>query len=132
MPNPHLPATILTPATTAPGLPDAVHHEHLGLDNTGEQAPPDIATPNDTEMQAGPLSDATTDNDHLGMLIDDEPFLQINLHQDEVEQLYNEAMDEPHELLESLRTEDNPRDGLLLEMAELENDHLERVALGKG
>ena len=49
-----------------------------------------------------------------------------------MEQLYNEAMDEPHELLESLRTEDNPRDGLLLEMAELENDHLERVALGKG
>ena len=76
--NPHLPATILTPATTAPGLPDAVHHEHLGLDNTGEQARPEIATlatPNDTEMQAGQLPDATTDNDHLGMLIDDEPFL---------------------------------------------------------
>ena len=68
--NPHLPATILTPATTSPGLPDAVHHEHLGLDNTGEQTPPEIATTDDTEMQTDPLPDATTDNNHLGMLID--------------------------------------------------------------
>ena len=46
------------------------------------------------------------------MIIDDEPFLQINLRQEEVEQLYHEAMDEPLEVLESLKTEDNPRDGL--------------------
>ena len=33
--NLHLPATILTPAMTAPGLTDAVHHKHLGSGRGG-------------------------------------------------------------------------------------------------
>ena len=98
--NPHLPATILTPATVAPSLPVAVQHEQLGFDNTGEQTLLEIAITNDTEMQAEPLPDATADNNNLGMLTDDEPFLQIGLRQEEVDQLYEEAMEEPLEILE--------------------------------
>ena len=107
--HPHLPATILTPATTPSGPPIATRHVSLDT-NSGEPIPLEITTTDDTVMLEDPLPNVATDNDHLGMITDDEPFfLQLNIGQEEVEQLYHEAMDEP---LEPLSTEDNPRDGL--------------------
>ena len=107
--HPHLPATILTPATTPSGPPTATRHVSLDT-NSGEPIPLEITTTDDTVMLEDPLPNAATDNDHLGMITDDEPFfLQLNIGQEEVEQLYHEAMDEP---LEPLSMEDNPRDGL--------------------
>ena len=107
--HPHLPATILTPATTPSGPPNATRHISLDLDNSGEPKPLEIATIDNTVMQEDPSPNATTDNDHLGTITDNEPFLQLNIRQEEVEQLYHEAMDEP---LKALSTEDNSRDGL--------------------
>ena len=60
-------------------------------------------------MQEDPSPSATTGNNHLGMITDDVSFLQLTIGQEEMEQLYHEAMDEP---IETLNTEDNPRDGL--------------------
>ena len=43
------------------------------------------------------------------MITDDVSFLELTIGQEEMEQLYHEAMDEPPA---TLNTEDNPRDGL--------------------
>ena len=110
--SPHLPATILTPATAVLN-PVTTQHEQLGLDNTGEQTLSETAIANDKNMPADPLSNATTNNDKLGMQTDDEQILQINLRQDEVDQLvklFEKTMEDP--VIESPKTEDNPRDGL--------------------
>ena len=68
--SPHLPATILTPATAVLN-PITTQHEQLGIDNTGEQTLSETAIANDKNMPAEPLSDATADNDNLGMQTDD-------------------------------------------------------------
>ena len=60
-------------------------------------------------MQEDPPRNATTDSDHLGMITDYVSFLQLTIGQEEMEQLYHEAMDEPLEILNKV---DNPRDGL--------------------
>ena len=57
--NPHLPATILTPAMISSGPPDATRHKHLDLDSSGEQTPPKIATIDDTVMQEDPSPNVT-------------------------------------------------------------------------
>ena len=43
------------------------------------------------------------------MITDDVSFLELTIGQEEMEQLYHQAMDEPPA---TLNTEDNPRDGL--------------------
>ena len=43
------------------------------------------------------------------MITDDVSFLELTIQQEEMEQLYHEAMDEPPA---TLSMEDNPRDGL--------------------
>ena len=95
---------VLNPVTT--------QHEQLGLDNTGEQTLSETTSANDKNMPAEPLSDATADN-NPGMQTNNEQILQISLRQDEVDQLnklFADAMEDP--VIESPKTEGNPRDGL--------------------
>ena len=114
--NPHrtpsshsqLPATILTPATTPSGLPNTTRHVSLAT-NTGETISLEVTTVDDTTMQVEPSPNANTDTIQPDTVTNDVPYLEITIGEEEMAQLYQEAMDEPPE---TLSTENNPRDGL--------------------
>ena len=105
----HLPAAILTPATTLSGPLTTTRHVSLDT-NSGEPITLEvITTTDDTVMQDGLSLNAPTNDNHVGMITNDVSFLELTIGQEEMEQLYHEAMDEPPA---TLNTEDNPRDGL--------------------
>ena len=93
---------------TLPGPPDATHHISLTT-NSGETISLEVTTADDTVMQEDPSPNANTDTNQPDTITDDVPFLEITIGEEEMAQLYQEAMDEPPE---TLSTENNPRDGL--------------------
>ena len=104
----HLPATILTPAMTLSGPPDATRHVSLTT-NPGETISLEVTTADDTVMQEDLSPNANTDTNQPDTITDDAPFLEITIGEEEMAQLYHEAMGDPPA---TLSIQDNPRDGL--------------------